>query len=79
VRFIGVAEIFGAVGLILPGLTGILPWLTAAAAIGLALVMVCAIILHIARGEMNHLVTPFVFLLLLLLVIYGRLVLAPLA
>jgi putative oxidoreductase len=79
VRFIGVAEVLGAFGLILPGLTGILPWLTAAAAIGLALVMVGAIIFRIARGEMNHLVTPLVFLLLLLFVIYGRLVLAPLA
>src|SRR5689334_20513139 len=39
VRFIGVAEILGALGLILPALTGILPWLTIAAAIGLVIVM----------------------------------------
>ncbi len=47
VRFIGVAEILGALGLILPALTGILPWLTVAAAIGLAIVMAAAIIFHL--------------------------------
>jgi uncharacterized membrane protein YphA (DoxX/SURF4 family) len=46
VRFIGVAEILGALGLILPALIGALPWLSVAAAIGLAVVMVAAIIFH---------------------------------
>lgn len=79
VRFIGVAEILGAVGLILPALTGILPWLTIAAAIGLALAMVSAIIFHFMRGEAKHNVAPIVLLLLLLFVTYGRIALAPLA
>jgi putative oxidoreductase len=79
VRFIGVAEILGAVGLILPALTGILPWLTIAAALGLAITMVFAIIFHLARGEMNHILPNIALLLLLLFVVYGRIVLAPLA
>jgi len=79
VRFIGVAAILGALGLILPGLTGILPWLTVAAAIGLAVIMVAAIIFHILRGETNRIAFNIVFLLLLLFVTYGRIALAPLA
>jgi len=79
VRFIGVAEILGALGLILPALTGILPWLTVAAAIGLAVIMVAAIIFHLLRGETNRIAFNIVFLLLLLFVTYGRIALAPLA
>ena len=79
VRFIGVAEILGAIGLILPALTGILPWLTIAAATGLAIVMASAIIFHLMRGETNHIASNVVFLALLLFVVYGRLALAPLA
>src|SRR6476646_9349620 len=75
VRFIGVAEILGALGLILPALTGILPWLTLAAAIGLAVIMVAAIIFHILRGETNRIAFNIVFLLLLLFVTYGRIAL----
>jgi putative oxidoreductase len=79
VRFIGVAEILGALGLVLPVLTHILPWLAVAAALGLAVVMVAAIVFHIRRGETNRNVAPIVFLLLLVFVVYGRLALAPLA
>lgn len=79
VRFIGVAEILGALGLILPALTGVLPWLTVAAAIGLAIVMAAAIVFHLMRGEANRIAFNIVFLLLLLFVTYGRIVLAPLA
>ena len=79
VRFIGVAEILGALGLILPALTGILPWLTVAAAIGLAIVMASAIVFHLMRGEANRIAFNIVFLLLLLFVTYGRIALAPLA
>ena len=79
VRFIGVAEILGAIGLILPSLTGILPWLTVAAAVGLAVVMASAIIFHLLRGEANHIAVNVVLLALLLFVVYGRLALAPVA
>lgn len=50
-RLIGLAELLGAVGLILPWLTGILPLLTPLAALGLVLVQVGAIALHLRRRE----------------------------
>src|SRR5688500_5006525 len=49
--FLGVAEILAAVGLIVPGLTRILPWLVTWAAIGIMIVMVSATIYHLARSE----------------------------
>lgn len=51
VRFIGISELAGGLGLILPQLTGIRPQLTPLAAWGLALVMVLAAIFHISQGE----------------------------
>jgi hypothetical protein len=51
VRAIGVLEVLGAIGLIVPPLTGIVPGLAIAAAIGLALVQVAGTILHLVRGE----------------------------
>ena len=51
VRAIGVLEVLGAIGLILPPLTGIAPWLAMAAAIGLTLVQIGGIVLHLRRGE----------------------------
>ena len=50
-RVIGVLEMLGAIGLIVPVLTGILPVLTPIAAIGLVLVQVGAIIVHARRNE----------------------------
>lgn len=51
VRTIGVLEVLGAAGLILPPLTGIAPGLATAAAVGLLLIQVGAIVLHLSRGE----------------------------
>ena len=51
VRFIGGAEIAGAIGLILPVWTGVLPWLTPLAALGLAIIQILAIGLHARRKE----------------------------
>jgi hypothetical protein len=51
VRTIGVLEILGAAGLILPKLTGIAPGLAVAAAIGLVLIQAGAIVVHLSRGE----------------------------
>ncbi len=78
VRFIGIAEVLGALGLILPAVTGIVPWLTVAAAIGLAVVMVLAVIFHLIRKEYANIVPNFILLILALFVVYGRLVLVPL-
>lgn len=51
IRAIGVLEVLGAIGLILPPLLGILPWLAFAAAIGLTLLQVGAIIVHVRRHD----------------------------
>jgi DoxX-like family len=51
VRTIGVLEVLGALGLILPPLTGIAPALALAAATGLVLIQVGGISLHLSRGE----------------------------
>lgn len=48
---IGILEVVGAIGMILPAATGIAPWLTPAAAFGLALTMTVATVLHIRRRE----------------------------
>ncbi len=77
IRFIGVAEALGALGLILPAATGILPWLTPTAAVGLALVMVGAAITHVRHSESSRMVMPIILLALAALVAYGRLVLVP--
>ncbi|NUR71916.1 MAG: DoxX family protein [Hamadaea sp.] len=51
VRTIGTLEVLGAIGLILPKLTGVLPGLAIAAAVGLVLIQVGGIALHLSRGE----------------------------
>ncbi|NUT32392.1 MAG: DoxX family protein [Hamadaea sp.] len=51
VRVIGALELLGAVGLILPALTGIAPWLALVAAIGFVLLQIGGIAVHLSRGE----------------------------
>ncbi len=51
VRFIGVMEILGALGLVLPAVTGIAPVLTPLAATGLAILMLLAAATHVRRRE----------------------------
>ena len=77
VRFIGVSELAGAVGLILPALTRIKPLLTAWAAVGLATVMVLAMVFHISRGEMNNLPGPLVLGAIAAFIAWGRFGKAP--
>ncbi|MEO7001293.1 MAG: DoxX family protein [Ktedonobacterales bacterium] len=73
VRLIGIAELLGAIGLILPMLTGIVPGLVVVAAIGLALVQISAAIFHLARHEGGNIAMNLVLLLLALFVAIGRL------
>ena len=74
-RFIGVAEILGAVGVILPAATGVLPWLSVLAA-GV-IIMVLAIVFHLFRREWPNILLNFVLGLFPAAVVYGRLVIAP--
>ena len=79
VRLIGSLEILGAIGLILPAVTGILPWLTPVAASCLALTMIGAMITHGRRGEYSQIGINVVLLLLTLFVAYGRFVIIPIS
>ena len=78
VTFIGVSELLGGLGLLLPALTGILPWLTPLAAVGLAIIMILASIFHATRGEAQGIITTVVLLALAVFVAYGRFVVLPL-
>jgi uncharacterized membrane protein YphA (DoxX/SURF4 family) len=70
--FIGVAELLAAAGLILPGITRILPWLTPLAAAGLMIVTVSATILHLVRGEIGSAIGATIFFVLVTVVAYMR-------
>jgi hypothetical protein len=70
--FLGVAEVMAAVGLTLPGLTRIQPWLVPAAAGGLAIVMISATAFHLSRGEMSSAATTVVLLAMAVVVAYTR-------
>jgi uncharacterized membrane protein YphA (DoxX/SURF4 family) len=79
VRLIGVLEILGAIGLILPAVTDIWSWLTPVAAAGLALTMVGAMITHGRRGEYSNMGGNLVLLALTLFVVFGRFFIVPIS
>jgi putative oxidoreductase len=72
VRFIGISEFAGALGLILPAAIGIQPWLTRAAGGGLVLIMVLASGFHATRGEWQVIPMNLVLGLLAAFVVWGR-------
>lgn len=72
-RLIGVVEVAGALGLVLPAATGIAPWLTPLAAIGLVVLQALAIRMHLRRGERQPLPFNVLLLVLALLVAVARL------
>ena len=78
-RFIGVSELAGGLGLLLPSLTRIKPWLTPLAALGLAVVMVLAAGFHLMHGEPQFLPMNVVLGGLAAFVAYGRWRKAPIA
>ena len=75
-RFIAVAEILGALGLILPSLLRIRPGLTPLAAAGLVVIMIGATVISLTLGVAMA-IAPFVVGLLAAFVAYGRWKLAP--
>jgi uncharacterized membrane protein YphA (DoxX/SURF4 family) len=74
--FMGIAEVAAAVGLILPGITRILPFLVTWAAVGIMIVLSSA---TVYRGEYSSSVTTFVMFALATFLAYGRLRLRPIA
>ncbi len=79
IRFIGVSELAGGLGLILPAATRIKTWLTPLAAAGLTTVMVLAAGVHALSGEFAEIAVNVVLGTLTALVAYGRLKSAPVA
>lgn len=75
VRFIGISEILGALGLILPAALRIKPILTPIAAVGLSIIMILATIYHISNHE--PIVGALVFLALTSFIAWGRFSKAP--
>jgi uncharacterized membrane protein YphA (DoxX/SURF4 family) len=70
ITFIGMAEIAGSLGIVLPMATNIAPWLSPWAAIGLAIIMLLAIGFHVRRHESAA--VPVILFLLAGFVVFGR-------
>lgn len=70
--FLGVAEVLAAVGLTLPGVTRVLPWLVPCAAGGVMIVMISATIFHVVRSEVTSALITAVLLLMAAFVAYMR-------
>ncbi len=75
--FISLAEILGALGLLLPGLTGVAPPLTSAAAVGLGIIQALAFRFHMSRHEPRNASANLGVLALLVVVALGRSVVSP--
>ncbi len=76
-RFIGLSELLGGLGLILPAATRVMPILTPIAASALTLVMALATAFHLSRGEMQAFPIPLVMGALCAFVAWGRFKKAP--
>lgn len=77
-NLIGFLEVLGALGLLLPALTGIPPILVPLAALGLAALMVGAAVTHLHREETGMTIFTLVMMVLALFVAYGRFAIDPL-
>jgi len=71
-RFMGLVDAAGGIGVLLPALTRIQPRLTVLAALCCVILQICAITFHVLRGEAA--VTPlnFIFLALCIFILWGR-------
>ena len=72
ILLIGVLEVAGALGMILPIVTGILPWLTPVAAIGFAVIQILAVPVHMKRNELKYLPMNTILLAMSVFVVWGR-------
>ena len=70
--FLGVAEVLASVGLTLPGLTRIRPWLVAWAAGGVVIVSASATVFHLMRGEISSAGITLLLLAMATFVTYMR-------
>jgi uncharacterized membrane protein YphA (DoxX/SURF4 family) len=74
---IGVLEVLGAIGLILPWALNIMPRLTPLAAAGLTIIMLGAVVTHLSRGEIAQTIPTVIITALGAFVVYARVVLVP--
>lgn len=72
VRTLGIVEVLGAIGLILPSLTRIYPRLTVVAALCILVHQFCAVALHLSKGEVNVLGLNAVLIALAAFIFWGR-------
>ena len=79
VRFIGISELLGGIGLLLPSILRIKPSLTVWAAVGLAVVMVLAAGFHASRGEFSAIGANAMFMAIAVFIAWGRSKKAPIA
>lgn len=77
IRFIGVSELAGGIGLLLPAALRVLPQLTVTAAYALGSVMVLALLFHVWRGEYPAIPTNIVLGAIAFLIAWGRTSKAP--
>ena len=70
--FIGTTEVLAAVGLTLPAITRVQPWLISASAVGLMIVMISATVFHLQRGEISSAIVTVVLLAMSTYVAYMR-------
>jgi putative oxidoreductase len=70
--FLGWAEILAAVGLTLPAVTRVQPWLVTWAAIGIVIVMVSATYYHVVRSEISSAVVTLILLVMAAFMAYMR-------
>lgn len=77
VRFIGISELLGGLGLLIPTIFRFKPFLTVWAALGLGLVMVFAAVFHASRGEFSNIGMNAVLLGIALFIAWGRSKKAP--
>ena len=77
VKFIGISELLGGLGLLIPSIFRWKPNLTILAALGLALVMVLAGGFHASRGEFTAIGMNVILLGLALFIAWGRIKKAP--
>ena len=71
-KTIGGLEVLGAIGLILPAVTGIAPVLVPLAAVGLAITMIGATVVHVRRSEMPNVAITVMLLAMAVFVAWGR-------
>lgn len=72
VRFIGISELLGGLGLIFPSILRIKPSLTVIAALGIVAIMVLAAIFHASRGEFASITANALFASMALFIAWGR-------